>query len=452
MVIIGSWFEFVWGEGERIWTNFEAGPRLFDISNVPLLISYASTNINLSFEAENQADLALSFSLSLWLSAEETRRNSVPVILHGIIRTFTADPYNSLHPAGISYEAAALHTRYSPLPPVSLFTDTCSFHWHDARITEEDKPRTVKARIARKFNVLRALIIVVELWRTWLLPTVVVYLDRERIIIHLFLSLFLSFSWLNFLPLYKEKLEIPLKLFETVERLKQCRDFHRFEGEKLSWLGRERGREYTTGHEGGKRKRRRERIHDESVLQSFASSLRGRIDTKFLSNRRDLFCMNDNRAGGTVYNGRPHIEIWFRVTKAWWMHDGSSTTRENLHRAPFFRSIYTRNLKTFYERKGIRNVIFNVFVLHTLASTYTTPCAERLTSTMARSSSAFPQFIIWLWSNYREIFRNFSQISETLSYSRQRSLYNYIEAKIRIYIYRKKRFINFHSTIPAFTI
>lgn len=133
---------------------------------MPLLISYASTNINLSFEAENQADLALSFSLSLWLSAEETRRNSVPVILHGIIRTFTADPYNSLHPAGISYEAAALHTRYSPLPPVSLFTDTCSFHWHDARITEEDKPRTVKARIARKFNVLRALIIVVELWRT----------------------------------------------------------------------------------------------------------------------------------------------------------------------------------------------------------------------------------------------------------------------------------------------
>lgn len=67
------------GGGERISTNFEAvrtGLRLFDISNVPLLISYASTNINLSFESENQAGLSLSLPSSLWLSTKETRRNS----------------------------------------------------------------------------------------------------------------------------------------------------------------------------------------------------------------------------------------------------------------------------------------------------------------------------------------------------------------------------------------
>lgn len=32
------------------------------------------------------------------------------------------------------------------------------------------------------------MIIVVEVWRTWLVPIVVVHLARERIIIHLFLS------------------------------------------------------------------------------------------------------------------------------------------------------------------------------------------------------------------------------------------------------------------------
>lgn len=65
----------------------------------------------------------------------------------------------------------------------------------------------------------------------------------------------------------------------------------------------ERGAYDTTRTREGKRGKD---TRDESVLESFASSLRGRIDTKFLSNRRDLLYMNDNRRHR---NARPHIEI-----------------------------------------------------------------------------------------------------------------------------------------------
>lgn len=54
------------GRGENL-DEFRSA-RLFDISNAPLLISYASTNINLSFQAENQPDPVLSSSLFLFPS------------------------------------------------------------------------------------------------------------------------------------------------------------------------------------------------------------------------------------------------------------------------------------------------------------------------------------------------------------------------------------------------
>lgn len=137
------------GGGERISTNFEAvrtGLRLFDISNVPLLISYASTNINLSFESENQAGLSLSLSPLLSLAFDEGNKAKF-VILHGIIRTREPlRPIHTIHYTRQGYLLRGCSFAYeahpSPLPLVSLFTDTCSFHWHDARITEEDKPRT----------------------------------------------------------------------------------------------------------------------------------------------------------------------------------------------------------------------------------------------------------------------------------------------------------------------
>lgn len=153
------------GRGENL-DEFRSA-RLFDISNAPLLISYASTNINLSFQAENQPDPVLSLSLSfssLPSMAEETRRNSVD-ILHGIIRTRgPLRPIHTIHYTRQGYllrDAVQLCIRCahpSSVPLVSLFTDTCSFHWHDARITEERiSLEPYKARIAGKFNVLRAL-------------------------------------------------------------------------------------------------------------------------------------------------------------------------------------------------------------------------------------------------------------------------------------------------------
>lgn len=113
------------GGGERISTNFEAvrtGLRLFDISNVPLLISYASTNINLSFESENQAGLSL--SLSPPLSGFRRRKQGEirdPARDNKDTGTFTADPYNSLHPAGISLTRLQLCIRGAPLPPSPRF-------------------------------------------------------------------------------------------------------------------------------------------------------------------------------------------------------------------------------------------------------------------------------------------------------------------------------------------
>lgn len=113
------------GRGERISTNFEAvrtGLRLFDISNVPLLISYACTNINLSFESENQAGLSL--SLSPPLSGFRRRKQGEirdPARDNKDTGTFTADPYKSLHPAGISLTRLQLCIRGAPLPPSPRF-------------------------------------------------------------------------------------------------------------------------------------------------------------------------------------------------------------------------------------------------------------------------------------------------------------------------------------------
>lgn len=108
--------------GER--DEFRSGARvaclrLFDISNVPLLISYASTNINLFYAAENQTGPVLSLSLSLWFSLRETKRNSDPARDNKDSGTFTTDPYNSFHYRQVSltrlcsfaYEAPTL-----PLP------------------------------------------------------------------------------------------------------------------------------------------------------------------------------------------------------------------------------------------------------------------------------------------------------------------------------------------------
>lgn len=158
----------VWGwkqGGERIWTNFEAhGFSIFRTRHCwfpmlrRILIYLFKLKINLT-----PFSLPLSFS-SPPSMAEETRRNSVD-ILHGIIRTRgPLRPIHTIHYTRQGYllrDAVQLCIRCahpSSVPLVSLFTDTCSFHWHDARITEERiSLEPYKARIAGKFNVLRAL-------------------------------------------------------------------------------------------------------------------------------------------------------------------------------------------------------------------------------------------------------------------------------------------------------
>lgn len=89
-----------------------------------------------------------------------------------------------------------------------------------------------------------------------------------------------------------------------------------------------------------------------------------------------------------------------------------------------FSELYTEFKNVLRTKRDTKRVIFNVFVPHTL---HTPPLAP---GGWLTSSSTFPQFIIRLRravANYPEILRNLSQPS----------LYSdYIEAKIRIYIYR----------------
>lgn len=156
------------------------------------------------------------------------------------------------------------------------------------------------------------------------------------------------------------------------------------------------------------------------------------IDTKFLSNRRDLLYMNDNQWRSAAYRNLISENVlrrWMRTTTA--SLDDSWKLAVYL---PFFRTVHGI-WKPFHERKGIRNVLFPTCLSHVQAGRYIRPAKPLggwsgwLTWTIAHSSSTFPQLVISLWSG-GQLARNF----EKFSLIRQPSLYNYIEAKIRIYI------------------
>lgn len=91
-----------------------------------------------------------------------------------------------------------------------------------------------------------------------------------------------------------------------------------------------------------------------------------------------------------------------------------------------FSELYTEFKNVLRTKRDTKRVIFNVFVPHTL---HTPPLAPEGWLT---SSSTFPQFIIRL-RRAVALPRNFEKFLPNLS---QPSLYSdYIEAKIRIYIY-----------------
>lgn len=147
--IIGSWFEFVWeGEGREFRRISKrcvrvSGFSIFQTCHCwfPMLPRILIYLLNLKIKL---ASLSLSPLLSL---AFDEGNKAKFVILHGIIRTREPlRPIHTIHYTRQGYLLRGCSFAYeahpSPLPLVSLFTDTCSFHWHDARITEEDKPRT----------------------------------------------------------------------------------------------------------------------------------------------------------------------------------------------------------------------------------------------------------------------------------------------------------------------
>lgn len=149
------------GGGERISTNFEAvrtGLRLFDISNVPLLISYASTNINLSFESENQASLSLSLSPLLSLAFDEGNKAKF-VILHGIIRTREPlRPIHTIHYTRQGYLLRGCSFAYEAHPsPFPSFPCSRTRVVSTGMTPESRRRISLEPRIARKFNVPRAL-------------------------------------------------------------------------------------------------------------------------------------------------------------------------------------------------------------------------------------------------------------------------------------------------------
>lgn len=180
-----------------------------------------------------------------------------------------------------------------------------------------------------------------------------------------------------------------------------------------------------------KERKKRKEIHDESVLESFAS--------------RPISIQSFSRIDATYFiwtitsDVRPHIEIWFLKT----CYVGGcgrrrplSTTRENLQCTCRFSDLYTEFENRFTNGKGYETCYFQrVCPTYKLAAIYGQPFggwSGWLTWTIARSSSTFPQLVISLWSG-GQLARNF----EKFSLIWQPSLYNYIEAKIRIYIYRK---------------
>lgn len=94
------------------------------------------------------------------------------------------------------------------------------------------------------------------------------------------------------------------------------------------------------------------------------------IDTKFLSNRRDLLYMNDNQWRSAACRNLISENVlrrWMRTTTA--SLDDSWKLAVYL---PFFRTVHGI-WKPFHERKGIRNVLFPTCLSHVQAGRYIWP-------------------------------------------------------------------------------